>query len=270
MSLLTKFVQKFKNIETQYERKLNPQFHTIIRIDGYKFHRYTKKYFTFPFDLRIPLALYYTAKYIVEKLSKVIVFFYIQSDEISLYIPPSNYFIDIKGWQDIPKVYNGRIQKIISLLPSFTTGKFNEIIVKLTNDNKLLNYQQIFNSKFRFNKLRFNWEIPDEPAYFDGRVFQLETLDDVKDYFTWRRIDAIRNSKNQFAYGFMSYKETLNMSSNERIQIVYEKFGYDYTKLPRLFKVGLPICIDKDFKEKFDFKFIYSNPDYLDILMEID
>jgi len=146
VGVLDELSTKFKSVERNYERYLNPHKYTIVRLDGHKFHKYTSMYFSSPFDYRIPLALYKATMDICEYISKITAFFYIQSDEVSLFIPDVEFFTEEKGLQDVYYPYNLRVQKLTSLLASFLTAHFNYFVVELTNNNNLLYQQkQLFN-----------------------------------------------------------------------------------------------------------------------------
>ena len=243
MGQLLELGQKFKQIESKYEQKLDSEKFTIIRLDGHKFHKWTKQ-LEKPFDIRIILAFANVISYLHERLGPIMRFAYAQSDEVSLILFPRSYVIEVDDLQDLFLPYNLRIQKLTSLLASFTTTKFYENFKAVTKES-VKRKQQYIKNMFDPNKeVEFN--IPDYPPNFDCRVFQLDSIEDVTDYIKWRRIDAIRNSKNMFAYYFLSHKQCLNLSSNERIQLVKEKFGADYYLLPSYFKVGLPVNFDKN------------------------
>jgi tRNA(His) 5'-end guanylyltransferase len=251
---LLKLSKKFKNIERKFEIRLDPDKHTIIRVDGHKFHKYTKQ-FSSPFDTRISYALFESAKEVVKRLSNVIRFFYIQSDEISFYIPPKDYFTMILDWQDVFIPYNLRTMKLSSLISSFVTAHFNSIINN-TPQYVFEHMEQLYN-KFKFRNGKFTTSQIKHYAMFDCRVFSLDSVKDVEEYFTWRRIDAIRNSKNQFSYAYLSHKQTLNLSSNERVKLVAKLYNQNYCDLPEYIKVGMPVSINKrinfGFKNVIDF-----------------
>jgi len=239
MPILNSLGARFKVYEGQYESKLDPDKYTIIRLDGYKFHKYTDRYFSKPFDIRMPISLILASLSLNKHFSNIAQFIYIQSDEVSLFIPNRSWFINEQEYQDIAYPFGLRVQKITSLFSSLLTTYFNYYLSLTTKNIKLLRYQRSFLKQYKFPKGEFKWIEPTTMANFDCRVFQVESLDLVKEYFAWRRIDAIRNSKNQFAYSFYSHKQTMNLSSNERIAMVKLEFGVDYYSLPEFIKVGV-------------------------------
>jgi len=94
---------------------------------------------------------------------------------------------------------------------------------------------------------------------FDCRVALVTDINDVDtviEYFTWRRLDAIKNSKNVFVQQFLSVKELYGISSGKAIEIVKERFGMDYYELSIDFRRGYcfvgngsdvkEIVVDKD------------------------
>jgi len=242
MGRLSELGRRFKEIESKYEQKLNPEKFTVIRLDGHKFHRWTKQ-LEKPFDIRIILAFVNVINYLHKRLGPIMRFAYAQSDEVSLILFPRSYVIKTDDLQDLFLPYNLRMQKLVSLLASFTATEFHKNFKAVTKES-VRKIQHSIKEMFDSNsQVEFN--IPNYPPNFDCRIFQLDSMDDVAEYIKWRRIDAIRNSKNMFAYYFLSHKQCLNLTSNQRIQMVKEKFGADYYLLPSYFKVGLPMNFDK-------------------------
>jgi tRNA(His) 5'-end guanylyltransferase len=85
---------------------------------------------------------------------------------------------------------------------------------------------------------------------FDCRVFQLENIEEVNKYLQWRRVDAIRNSKNSFCRLFMSHKEMKDKSSKECVESVKDK--YDWYTLPTMIKRGV-FVLNPNTHFQFDF-----------------
>ena len=54
------------------------------------------------------------------------------------------------------------------------------------------------------------------PALFDCRVFLLNGIQEVKDYFSWRRIDCMKNAISSAAVAEFGHDAVMNLSSSER------------------------------------------------------
>ena len=103
--------------EKKYDTKIEPNEHIIVRLDGHKFSTFTKDFYK-PFDNIIGNAMKQVTIDLVLKFNASTG--YTQSDEITLFIP----------FTEREHIFNGRIQKLNSLITSFTTTKFNEYIQK--------------------------------------------------------------------------------------------------------------------------------------------
>lgn len=110
-------------------------------------------------------------------------FAYTQSDEISVLIDQR----EGQPW------FGGQVQKIASVAASIATAHFN----------------------------RFMSEHP--PAYFDGRVFALDTKSEVWDYFKWRKADANRNAISMLAQSMFSHKELQGKKKSDMLDMIAAK-----------------------------------------------
>lgn len=161
------------------------------------------------------------------------VFSYAQSDEITLL------FKKDKVWQYI---YNWRIFKLISLIASYTSISFNEILKeevkkygRKKNKNKKL--YELYKSKI--------WK-----AYFDAKVFGINSIDEIAKILSCRIKDARKNYISTFVhYNVKSpKKEIFWLNNKEKIKYLKEKYNIDaeYYLVNDLFNWTLLRKIKKD------------------------
>ena len=98
------------------DRKFLPLLPICIRLDGKSFHKFTKE-LQRPFDLRMINLMQEVTKFLVAETGAKIG--YTQSDEISLILYSDRY--------ESQTFFNGRIQKLVSVICSMCTAKFNEL-----------------------------------------------------------------------------------------------------------------------------------------------
>jgi tRNA(His) 5'-end guanylyltransferase len=208
-------MDKMKQIEKQFDYRVDD--HMIVRIDGHKFSKFTKKFKTDkPFDEIITNSMIVVAKKLMKKYNAVTG--YTQSDEITLIFPS---FKDKNGWSHI---FGGRIQKISSLLAGFATMEFiNELFKKTGEIHKV---------------------------YFDARVFATKDDKELCQAILSRINDGIRNSKNTFAHFYVGHKKLMNKSSNEQIELVKKEYNKDWNELTEKEKFGTIIKKKKFINDK--------------------
>ena len=148
---------------------------------------------------------------------------YTQSDEIMLYIPS---LIDENP--TYTHIFRGRTQKIASLVSSFATMRFNKNFKKIAK----IVYKNFANIDINVYKNKFC------KAYFDARVYGVDTKEEVFNSFLFRFKDCLRNSKQQFARTFCSHKELLNKTADEQLEYCKQKTGMDWNNLDPVFKYG--------------------------------
>lgn len=173
-----------------------------VRIDGKAFHTFTKG-LKRPYDERLSQAMIETMNFLVEKTDARLG--YTQSDEISL--------VYFKMAQNQQSYFGARVQKLVSVLASMSTAKFNE-------------------------EMRKN--IPEKAdvfAYFDCRVWNVPSLQDAADVFIWRQEDAIKNAVSMAASAYYSHKFLHGKNSIEKKQLLADK-GIMWDEFPEFFKSG--------------------------------
>jgi len=209
---------KIKQYEKQYEINIPKDQHIVIRVDGHKFSKLSKKYCKKPFDHDFSFAMVKAMEKIFDEFQAT--FGYTQSDEITIIIPAQP---DKKGYTH---PYNGRVQKLASLSASLATLQFGQSFMK-----------------------------PIDGAWFDARVFSVPD-EKLVDVIAERKRDAIRNSKSMFARAYASHKELMFKTANEQIEYVKEKYNKDWNDISDFFKFGVyikkeqvPIYVGEDMRE---------------------
>jgi len=209
---------EFKQVEKQYEVRVPNDYHLMIRLDGHKFSKFTKS-LTKPYDLFLARVMDKTMRSLVEKFNANLGF--TGSDEITLYFP--------KCEEKQTHPFGGRVQKIASLLSSYATLEFNNFWKEERLDCQK-NCDDFGCIKTRLNK--------EGQAFFDARVFGVDTLEEVFENFKWRNHDVFRNAKTGFAQAFCSHKELQGKTANEQVTLTYEKHNKSFGESPKWFKYG--------------------------------
>ena len=183
-------------------RKLMPNTPVYARIDGRAFHTFCRGMYR-PFSLAFIKAMQETCKYLVEETGAILG--YVQSDEISL------------GWENYSKApFDGRIQKLESVLASMASAKFIIYAESLREDAKFSNDKNTLIERIRKC-------IPS----FDCRIFNVPDMTELANAFLWRENDAIKNSITGMALNFFTHNQIQNKSGEDKIAMMKDK-GYDF------------------------------------------
>jgi tRNA(His) guanylyltransferase len=206
---------KFEEIEKNYETKLDKTKISIFRLDGHSFSKFTSN-FNKPFDNNFVKAMKQTAlkthNHYNFSLSHV------GSDEMSFCIIPKK--SKIGGICD--NIFNGRIEKLITLMSGFVSVEF---------------YKEF--SKF--------YSLNNYTPYFDCRVFQVDTIDLALEYFSQRITYTLKNSKMMFAQNYFSQKKLHKLSSNDAIKLVLDEKKIDfYEVVDADIRIGSVIINEKE------------------------
>jgi tRNA(His) 5'-end guanylyltransferase len=213
------FGTRIKQYETECETYLDDQKWAIVRIDGHGFSKWTKG-FDKPFDALLTKLMSETSRLLMDEFHAVAS--YSQSDEITLIFEPAK-LVDVKGKNRF--IYAGRVQKLTSLMASFSAMTFNRLLQDIIDATPDIMSIDLYKSKVGY-------------AYFDARVFQVPTECEAYNSFLWRTNDCERNSKNVFAQNILSHKQCQNKTSNELVEICKE-LGFDWNLLPDRYKFGV-------------------------------
>lgn len=185
-------------------RQLMPNCPVYARIDGRAFHTLCKG-LKKPYSMAFIDVMQEVCKFLIGETGAVLG--YVQSDEISL------------GWLDYSKApFEGRIQKLESVLASMAAAKF----VQFIEASKFSNPLNINNG---IDRLWHSTQI--YIPSFDCRVFNVPNEIELANCFLWRENDAIKNSISGMALAFFSHKQLQNKNSDEKIAMMKEK-GYEF------------------------------------------
>lgn len=128
-----------------------------------------------------------------------------QSDEITLVFDVPN--IDPKTGEFVVMAYQGRIQKITSLMAGYATARFNH---HLRNSE--------YDLKDDKDKRRFE-AANSGLAYFDCRVFSVSSKEDAMLAIYWRqKMDCYRNGVSALAMVHFSHKQLDKVSTVDKIK----------------------------------------------------
>jgi tRNA(His) guanylyltransferase len=176
----------------------------IARLDGKSFHTFTKG-LKRPFDERLTMMMVNTMRALVDRFGCRIG--YTQSDEITL------------AWYETPDSttdypYNGRFQKLDSLLAAFATAHFN---------------------------LHLPTFLPEKAHMlptFDCRSFVVPTLQEAYHAFLWRQQDATKNAISMAAQSLFSHKRLQGLHGPQMQELMWKEKGVNFNEYPPAFKRG--------------------------------
>ena len=151
-----------KEYEIFSELRVPKNSNIIVRIDGRSFHTLTRDLkLEKPYDVDFYKAISEVCKDLFNEFSPL--FIYTFSDEINILL------------NDIP--FNGRVEKINSVIASFASSSF------------LMHFDKEFK----------------KPVAFDSRVITIDGKN-IANYFKWRQDEAWRNCINGYASNFLKSK----------------------------------------------------------------
>ena len=179
-------MKEFEAIET--ERRLMPGLPVMVRLDGKNFHTFTRG-MARPFHAPMSQAMIETARHLVQETQAC--FAYTQSDEITL-----------AYWNDDPRVkfmFDGRIQKLTSVLAGMTTAKFNYEVARTMPDKAHM--------------------LP----VFDARVFSMPNLDEMVNCVLFRALDCAKNSLSMAASAHYRQRELQGKGGAAQHELLYAK-----------------------------------------------
>lgn len=192
-------MKMYEGIEA--DRVLIPGLPVCVRLDGRSFHSFARGLVR-PYDERLSRMMIETTKALVDESHATIG--YTQSDEISLlYIPHENNPVNFFG---------GRIQKLVSVLASIATAKFNELRISMLPEKKKM-------------------------ATFDCRVWNTPNIDEAVNSIRWREWDATKNSISMAVSAYYPHKELQGKNGAEKMDMLMAK-GFNWNDYPVFFKRG--------------------------------
>jgi tRNA(His) 5'-end guanylyltransferase len=184
-------------------RRLMPLLPILARIDGRCFSAFTRG-LARPYDERLTDLMVATATYLVKETGAVMS--YTQSDELTL------------AWHSTSLAsqvfFDGRLQKMVSVLASLTTAFFNQ---QLTN----------------FLPEEYARKLP----HFDCRVWSVPSREEATNCFLWREWDATKNAIQMAAQAKFSHKQLLNKNGADMQEMLWQ-VGVNFNDYPAFFKRG--------------------------------
>lgn len=241
-----KLGDRMKKFESMVDNqiKIKPCESFIIRLDGRSFSKFTKKFHK-PFDIVFVKAMGLTTLDLIKQFNAQTG--YTHSDEITLifnskceeneyleYLEKQSKNLLTKDDKALPiHMFNGRFQKIISLVSSYCSVRFNYHLVKLIEPIK-----ETYDTKFVETIESMN-------AMFDGRIiiFQEANKYEILNHQIWRSIhDCSRNAVSTYAYTYFGSQKIMNKDTNQMIQMMLDEKGLDWSdisQVPTFIKHGL-------------------------------
>jgi len=216
------------NYENRTRFSLPRRTYTIIRIDGKAFHTYTRG-LKKPFDEGFVSDMAETTRYLCENIQGC-KFGYVQSDEISLLLTDFD-MLTTDAW------FDGNIQKIASVSASLATAKFNQLRL-FRNPQVGIDYNPGIDGLGNEWAIDVKNIIKQPLATFDSRVFTIPSRTEVINYFVWRQQDAVRNSIQGLAQSKFSHKELEGKNTSVLQEMMFQKDGTNWDKLPDELKRG--------------------------------
>ena len=181
-----------------------PTLGYFVRLDGVAFHTLLKTVKK-PFDSRITDAMVKTTRDLVKKFSCPSAF--TCSDEITLIFP---------SVQESVHIYNGKEQKLASILAGYASARFNHYLQNPINqwDSDLKELMTSGN------------------GYFDARVCPVNDDELFREVVYWRSAnDCFRNAITQIATNTYGHKGTHGFSVEQNIDRLGSDLNHDYRYL---------------------------------------
>ena len=202
--------QRMNELRATTNYKLKLKKYVMVAIDGRGFSKLIKNNYEKPFSDRFIGMMNEVAKYVCKNVEGC-KFAYTQSDEITFVL--TDFDTDTTC-----AFFGNRLTKILSVIPSMATAKFNQLVIAELCDTPCSNSdlkQMILDLKL---------------AEFDCKAWSVDNLNDVYSYYLWRQIDCIRNSKQQTAQTWLSHKMLNGLNADEQIKLLLDKKGIDWNE----------------------------------------
>ena len=197
-------MKAYENVETS--QKFPPNSYLYIRLDGRSFSKFTKG-LSRPYDERMSKLMQDTTEYLVKNFQCVLG--YTQSDEISLVL---------KNSYETPCIFEGKKQKLISILASSASAFFNANLSEVIPEKDPLK-TSIYPS-------------------FDCRIFSIPK-NEVLNSFLWREYDAIKNSVSMAAHHYFSHKDLQKCNRDLMKDMLKTQKNIIWDDYPSFFKTGV-------------------------------
>ena len=257
----------FKAQEQQFRLKLDRNKTTIIRLDGMRFHSFTKP-FLYPFDPFLRFCLDQSLIELIEKeLKSYVSLVYFQSDEASIVLPPIT-----KEEDRLP--FDGRVEKLNAILCQWNVFFWSKLLFSQAKVRELPSIKTSFNvvesllkdasEDYQFLQMdkyfeKLNSFLGKTFPGFDCRFIQVSSFKEIDEYLGWRRVDAIRNYKSMIGNSFFSPKSLKGLTAKEIIEKVEQESHFKYAEFPVFMKRGTIYRTNK-FKSWYNDEFLLGDP----------
>lgn len=222
MGKIKTFSDRMKDYENCYSIKVPNRSYMVVRLDGVGFSKYTKQ-FEKPFDDLLSNVMDATTIELCKAFNPK--FAYTQSDEISLI------FTTIDNI-DAELIFDGKIQKVSSILAGKATAIFNKKMLQMLTTLKYGEDEVI-------NKIKLD-DFKEIDAFFDARVFVIPDLTEVYNYFTWRQQDCTRNSISMAAHALLK-GDLSGVNGDKKQERLFSEAGVNWNDYKIKYKRGVVI-----------------------------
>ena len=184
-------------------RQTVPGLPLLARLDGRAFHTFCED-LNKPYDARLSAIMRETTRYLVEQTHARTG--YTQSDEITLVWHETD--------PEKKTLFDGRFQKLASILAATATAKFNQILGTMIPEKA------------------------EELPVFDCRVWTVPDMGEAANAFLWRERDAIKNSIQ--AAGQAAFdRSTMHGRTCSEVLDMLRRAGIDWSAYPTHQKRGV-------------------------------
>lgn len=235
---------RMKAYENVTNTKLTIRTPIALRVDGRAFHSFCKG-MEKPYDKQFIKIMDITTKYLRENIPDCEIA-YVESDEITLCLFP------YRTYQTTP-FFDGRIQKLTSVVSSMATWIFNKTLNDWINypicdiENLPPDYQERVEERAWASKLK------DRVAMFDCRCWNLPR-EEVLNCLLWRQQDSKRNAILTAGQTWIGKKQIHGLKTTDIIDKLKE-MNIDYwTLIPAEYHYGRTFTSLGDGVWKFDDK----------------
>ncbi|KAB8304478.1 hypothetical protein EYC80_003870 [Monilinia laxa] len=206
---------------------LIPNTWIVVRIDGRGFHKFSDKYaFEKPNDRRALDLMNAAAKAVMMELPDIVIAYGI-SDEYS--------FVFHKSCV----LFERRSSKLVTTIVSTFTAY----------------YIHLWSTYFPDPEMQLTAPLPS----FDGRAVQYPSVQNLRDYMSWRQVDCHINNLYNTTFWTLIQKGGLDAKSAEKDlagslaadknEILFSRFGINYNNEPDIYKKGSVVFRDYELVE---------------------
>ncbi len=226
------FGNRMKMYEGCSSIQLIPGTPKVIRLDGKAFHTFTKGC-NQPYDWSIMVSMAAGAIAVMKEIGGSARLAYIQSDECSIVLNDKPK-IESSPWFDNNLVKMASVSAAIMSV-NFTLSFSQSKLAKLRDieEEALAGLPSIIPTSFEPKDLK--------AAYFDARVFQVPTINEMHNAILWRQFDAIKNSKSQYARHYFSQKQVHEKNGDQKVAMMLVEKGFDWHTAPNWTKRGIVV-----------------------------